>query len=100
MSNLIDLYAEVGANIIGDDSSPTLRIENSSTGNALDVRSLGANSVLLNAFASGASTAVLGLNGLNKSYVSTNSTATLAFAMRVAVAGTNNYWVPVYTGIA
>lgn len=100
MSNLIDIFAETGANLIGDDSSPTFRVENASTGNVLDLRSLGSNAVILNAIASGASTAVIGLNGLGKSYVSTNSTATVVFAMRVAVAGTNNYWVPIYMGAA
>jgi len=33
----INLYAESDRNIIGDDSSPTLTLENTSTGNALKV---------------------------------------------------------------
>ena len=32
MSNLINLYAEAGADMIGDDAQPTLTLNNSSTG--------------------------------------------------------------------
>lgn len=35
MANIINLFAESGANMIGDDSTPTLQFENSSSGNAL-----------------------------------------------------------------
>lgn len=35
MSDVINLYAESDRNIIGDDSSPTLTLENSSSGNAI-----------------------------------------------------------------
>lgn len=35
MSDTINLYAESNRNIIGDDSSPTLTLENSSSGKAL-----------------------------------------------------------------
>lgn len=100
MANLLDLYADVGANIIGDDSVATFTVKNVSTGNVLDLRSLGADTVILDAYASGASIAILGLHGINKGYVSTNSTGSIAYAMRVAVGGTNNYWIPIYTGIA
>ena len=41
MSDTINLYAETDRNIIGDDSSPTLTLENSSTGNALKVSGTG-----------------------------------------------------------
>lgn len=40
MSDLINLYAEEGRNIIGDDSSPTLSLENSSTGEALKLKGI------------------------------------------------------------
>lgn len=40
MANLINIDAEVGANMIGDDAQPTLTMENSSTGAALEVRKL------------------------------------------------------------
>lgn len=35
MPNIINLNAEIGANYIGDDAQPALRIENSSTGPGL-----------------------------------------------------------------
>lgn len=37
MANVLNYDAETGANVIGDDSSPTLEIKNSSTGRALDL---------------------------------------------------------------
>jgi hypothetical protein len=102
MANLLDLYADVGANIIGDDSVATFRVENTSTGDGLDVRSAGATAVALNVSVSGASGAVLKLNNINKGFVSTNSVGTIAYAFKIAIAGAANgdYWVPVYTGKA
>lgn len=41
MANLINIHAETGANMIGDDSTPTLTFENSSSGNALLVKTAG-----------------------------------------------------------
>lgn len=32
MANLINIYAETGADIIGDDAQPTLKLDNTSTG--------------------------------------------------------------------
>lgn len=40
MANIINLNAEVGANYIGDDAQPALRIENSSTGPGISVDKL------------------------------------------------------------
>ena len=40
MANLINIDAESQANMIGDDSSPTLTLSNSSTGHGLEVRGL------------------------------------------------------------
>ena len=37
MANLININAEEGANMIGDDAEPTLNLENSSTGAGLEV---------------------------------------------------------------
>ena len=37
MANLVNIYAETGADIIGDDAQPTLTISNTSTGPALRV---------------------------------------------------------------
>src|SRR3990167_5612291 len=37
MSNLINLYAETGADLIGDDAQPTLALYNTSTGPGLQV---------------------------------------------------------------
>lgn len=38
MADLINLYAESGRNIIGDDSTPTLELQNTSTGDALKLK--------------------------------------------------------------
>lgn len=43
MANLVNLYAEAGANVIGDDAQPTLTLENSSTGEALRVKTASAS---------------------------------------------------------
>ena len=40
MANLVNVWAETGANIIGDDAQPTLTLSNSSTGAGLEVRGL------------------------------------------------------------
>jgi hypothetical protein len=40
MANTVNLNAEVGANYIGDDSQPAIRIENSSTGAGVSVDKL------------------------------------------------------------
>lgn len=40
MANIVNIDAEVGANMIGDDSQPTLAISNSGGGLGLDVKGL------------------------------------------------------------
>lgn len=47
MANQINLNAETDANMIGDDSSPTLTLENSSSGNALKLQNAGGTGVAL-----------------------------------------------------
>jgi len=42
MSDIINLNAESNRNIIGDDSSPTLSLENTSTGSAVKLTQTGA----------------------------------------------------------
>lgn len=44
MSNVINLNAETGANYIGDDASPSVSFENSSTGSSLKVQGMVATS--------------------------------------------------------
>lgn len=39
MADLVNLYSESGRNIIGDDSTPALTLENSSTGEAFQAKS-------------------------------------------------------------
>lgn len=51
MANIRNLDAEQGANFIGDDATPTLTIENSSTGAALSVDKLQIDSDILAASA-------------------------------------------------
>lgn len=41
MADIMNLQAESGRNIIGDDSTPTLELENSSTGGALKLKADG-----------------------------------------------------------
>lgn len=45
MPNLVNINAEAGADIIGDDAEPTLTLVNTSTGNALRARSLATTGV-------------------------------------------------------
>jgi hypothetical protein len=46
MANLRNIDAEVGANMIGDDSGPTLTLYNSSTGQTLKLESKAGNRAL------------------------------------------------------
>lgn len=48
MGNILNLDAETGANIIGDDAQPTLEISNSSTGVALNLKATGAAALKIN----------------------------------------------------
>ena len=45
MANVINLNAEIGANYIGDDAQPAIRLENSSTGPGLSVDDLHVSSL-------------------------------------------------------
>ena len=47
MANVLNLNAEADANIIGDDSSPTLTLENTSSGNALKLQNASGTGVTL-----------------------------------------------------
>lgn len=47
MSDLMNLFAESGRNIIGDDSSPALTLENISSGQALQLQNAGGTGVAL-----------------------------------------------------
>ncbi len=111
MPDLINLWAASERDIVSDDATPTLTLKNTNTttGRALDLiatgltaqkaSSLGAGPVY-DIHVSSASGTVLKVNNIEQGFVSTNSTASLAFAMRVEVSGSANtiYYVPVYTG--
>lgn len=45
MANILNIDAETGTNIIGDDSQPALTIENNSTGRALDLKGAAASAL-------------------------------------------------------
>lgn len=47
MADIINLTAETGRNIIGDDTSPTLTLENTSSGNVLALQNAGGTGVPL-----------------------------------------------------
>ena len=59
MANLLNFDAESGANAIGDDSTPTLTLENSSTGRALDVKGTSAAGIRASVSASAANATVI-----------------------------------------
>jgi len=102
MANLINIDAETGANMIGDDTSPTLSFSNS-TGPALEVvGATAANATLsgLRLTQSTASGAVLNLGG--KSFVSAVSLIFAAGsgwagmgAIRVVKTDGTFGWIPV-----
>ena len=117
MADIVNLAAESGRNIIGDDSTPTLELENASTGVALKLKNsatVPANATLYGALElvgqSTASGAMLRLSG-TQAYVSVSTIK----ATTGGVAGTGVIrvirpdgtfgWIPVYpdgavTGIA
>jgi hypothetical protein len=47
MSDLLNLDAESGRNIIGDDATPTITLENTSSGNTLNLQNAGGTGVQL-----------------------------------------------------
>jgi len=107
MADLINLAAESGRNIIGDDNSPTMNLENAST-------SPNANAVGLEAVHTGAgagTATVAAIRSLNSavsgpafevrggSVISTASAgATVAFGVRVKF-GDVYGWIPAFTEI-
>lgn len=114
MANIVNLDAESGGGMIGDDSSPTLAISNSSTGRALDAVSTSAAAVRTTAVGAAnatarsslelagtsvASGAVIALLNLS-SFVSTETIdITLvdmtAGALRVVLPNGTFGWIPV-----
>lgn len=118
MANLINIDAETGANMIGDDSQPTLTLDNSSTGAGLAVTtasatgpaltvtksaigniSVGVLRVVGNSIASGAV-----LEFSNKAFVSITSViltsvAHTDYAIRVQV-GLETRWIPCFKDAA
>lgn len=121
MANTLNLDADTGANMIGDDSQPTLAISNSSTGRALDLQGTAAAALRLSvktgaanatvkapleitgtSIASGALFAVLN----NSAFVSTTTimaiTAVAANCGVIRVLKPNGTfgWIPVYPDAA
>lgn len=108
MVDLINLNAESGRNIIGDDSSPTLTLENSSTGNALSLKSGATEAVALqiaNTVISSPTVAVVKLTTSGASapffefagfLASIASATSITRGIRVKF-GDNYGWIPVFT---
>jgi hypothetical protein len=115
MADLVNLAAETGRNIIGDDATPVLELQNTGTGAGLRLKATGAaNATLRNPLelvgTSIASGAVLGLVN-NSAYVSVSTikftTGTVAGtgAIRIVLPNGAFGWIPVLpdgtvTGIA
>lgn len=113
MADIINLYAESDRNIIGDDTTPTLTLENSSTGNALKATmtpTTGAVVDFSSKSSSAATVAVLKLGSSTASasalqfagscIVSTASGgATVGFGVRVKF-GDKYFWMYGYENIA
>lgn len=116
MTDLINLYSESGRNIISDDATPTLALDNTSTGGNLKLRADGtvSGSEVLNiANRSTTQAATVALVKFSASTASApaiefagsavESTAsgsvTLTYGVRVKV-GNDYGWIPVYRDIA
>ena len=108
MPDLVNIWADSERDVVSDDTTPTLTLKNTSSGEALSL--IGATGAALKAaavntgpaldvYVSSASGSVLKVNNIEQGYVSTNSTASMSFAMRVDIGGTI-YYVPVYLGKA
>lgn len=116
MADLINLDTESGRNIISDDATPTLELENSSTGGSLKLKADGtvAGSEVLNVVnrsttqaatvalakfsASTASAPVFEFAGSAVESTASGS-VTLTYGVRVKV-GNDYGWIPVYRDIA
>lgn len=99
MANLVNIWGESGADIIGDDSSPTLTIKNSSTGRALDVLGPTATEGLLvgNVPTGGATIAPLRVAASVASQAYLSFSGGLMSTASVAVtAATSAFVIPVY----
>ena len=106
MPNLVNLYAEVGADMIGDDAQPTLTLNNTSTGADLRIgilESSGEGQLVRRADVGNLSTGVLRIQGnsvasgaviefTNKAFISITST------VLTTVANTD-YAIPVQVGL-
>jgi len=83
MADTLNLYAESGRNIIGDDSSPTLNLENTSSGEVLKLQNAGGTGVQLSTVSAPTTSVFIqgGAGGVNVQTVGTaitaQSTATL-----------------------
>jgi len=101
MADIINLYAESDRNIIGDDSTPVLKLENSSTGNALSLQkdvSGGATIAVLRVSSSTASGPAFELAG---SCVVSTASAAATYMAGVRVKFGDAYgWIPVFPAIA
>ena len=75
--NILNIDADTGANIIGDEATPVLTISNSSTGPALEVNDL----VVTSAATVNSSVAGEPALNINKTVVSTYSVATMGLGV-------------------
>lgn len=118
MANLVNLYAEAGANVIGDDAQPTLTLENSSTGEALRVTTASASNSAFAVTKSAVGSQTIGILKIigasvasgaaiefsNKSFISITSTvlttvANTDYAIPVQV-GLETRYIPVFKAAA
>lgn len=118
MANLVNIYAESGADIIGDDAQPTLKLDNSSTGEALRVTTASATGPAMTVTKSAIGNMSVGLlkiqgNSIasgavlefsNKAFASITSVvlttvANTDYAIRVQV-GLETRWIPLFKDAA
>jgi hypothetical protein len=105
MSNLVDLWAETQASLIGDDSQPALTLKNTSTGAPLRLdpsakaanATIGATQLVGQSVASGAVFAFLGDSLVSVSTIaSTTGPVAGTYALRVVTPKGTFGWIPVY----
>ena len=106
MANVINLDSETGANFIGDDTSPSITIDNSSTGFPLSVqrRTTSNATVAPLAVTASANASAPVLNVQTSGFASITSVvlttvANTDFAIRVWVAGQPR-WIPTFKDAA
>src|SRR5882757_5778076 len=86
MGNIVDLYAETGASLIGDDAQPALTVTNSSTGPGLSTNRLLASSAtipILN------SSNIVGFAALSSASIAQLNINTAILAASATVVGLN-----------